>query len=151
MNLAVVEKITEIRRHPNADRLELIRFGDVLLVTGKHYRVGDLGVWLKPGAQIPGWLARELWLVGVQRANDPFIVHEIPIRGVASPGLWCGQWYRNDSSKESVLHAEDRALGGGTVSADGWIGWGHWNPDWRLGDYVDAELGVVPAPEEIAV
>lgn len=153
VSLAIVGYITNIEPHPNADRLEIIEVlhaelgppgadaPSVRLVTGKHYRIGDFGVWLRPGAWIPGWLARELWLVGKERAAQPFEVREIEIRGVNSPGLWCGQWYRTDSSKESRLRADERALGGGKV-VDGWIGWERWDLHWGLGDAVDEALGV---------
>ena len=152
MSLAVVGRITDIQPHPNADRLEIISFDygrgqlydpvlpDIQsLVTGKHYRVGDLGVWLKPGAWIPGWLAHDLWLVGKERAQEPFEVREMPLRGVNSPGLWCGQWYRKDSSKESRLRWDDYQRGGGRI-VEGWIEWARWNPEWRVGDAVDDAL-----------
>lgn len=153
MTYALVAQISSIRPHPDADRLEIIRLrwpagpivGGVSLVTGKHYRVNDLGVWLQPGALIPGWLAHDLWLVGKKRANEPFEVRDIEIRGVASPGLWCGQWYRNDNSKESALHASHLYEGGGRL-VNGWISWARWNPAWRPGDGVDSELDVRPRP-----
>jgi tRNA-binding EMAP/Myf-like protein len=146
--LAVVARISSIHPHPNADRLEIIHadFAEgrtICLVTGKHYRIGDLGVWLKPGALIPGWLAHDLWLVGKNRSSENFTVREIEIRGVASPGLWVGQWYRNDSSKESKLRADELARGGGEV-VDGWISWARWHPLWSVGDVVDEELEVRP-------
>lgn len=149
MSLAIVGRIVDIMPHPNADRVEVItiRYNDdcagcdVRLVTGKHYRVGDPGVWLRPGAVIPGWLAYQLWMVGKKRAEENFVVRDMPIRGVPSPGLWVGQWYRNDSSKESVLRAEELERGGGRV-VDGWIEWVRWNPAWRPGDDVTEELGV---------
>jgi hypothetical protein len=148
VGLAIVARIFDVRPHPNADRLEIIRvswgFPCVDLVTGKHYREGDLGVCLRPGALIPGWLAHDLWLVGKNRSDQPFIVRDIEIRGVASPGLWAGQWYRNDSSKESRLRADELARGGGEI-VDGWISWARWNPSWKPGDVVDAELEVIPA------
>jgi tRNA-binding EMAP/Myf-like protein len=147
---AVVGRIMAIASHPNADRLEVIKVAfnedpgsDVMLVTGKHYRVGDLGVWLRPGAWIPGWLAFDLWMVGKERATQPFEVREIPIRGVVSPGLWCGQWYRKDKSKESRLRWDDIQRGGGRV-VDGWIEWNRWGPAWKVGDTVDEALGVSP-------
>lgn len=154
MSLAVVGRIIDIDPHPNADRLDILRLefpiGYESLVTGKHYRVGDLGIWLQPGAWIPGQLAYELWMVGKQRASEPFEVREIEIRGVASPGLWCGRWYRNDSSKESRLRADELARGGGQV-VDGWIKWARWNDAWRPGDIVDAELGIGSSPSSSGV
>jgi hypothetical protein len=141
-----VGRITDITPHPNADKVELIHIAyasagavaRLTLVTGKHYRDGDLGIWLPPGTVIPGWLAYQLWMHGKQRIPQDFEVREIPIRGIASPGLWVGQWYRNDKSVESVLNADDRERGGGRV-VDGWIEWQYWQQDWWPGDVLDIE------------
>ena len=151
MSGAIVGRVVSIEPHSNADRLEVL---DVLvsetpyvtphymqLVTGKHYRAGDLGVWLADGARIPGWLAYQLWLVGKKRAAEPFEVRAMEIRGVWSGGLWVGEWYRNDSSKESALRADDLRRGGG-AEVDGWIRWARWNQAWKVGDVVAEELGI---------
>lgn len=112
---AVVERIRDIEPHPDPkiERLEVIVLtSGVKLVTGKHYRIGDRGVYLRPGCLIPGWLAEQLWLVGKKRAIAWFEVRSIPIGvddgiKVQSPGLWCGEWYRNDTSPESAVKAEE--------------------------------------------
>jgi hypothetical protein len=152
-----VGRIHTIRPHPDADRVELIDITSVLapghaltLVTGKHYREGDLGIWLPPGTIIPGWLSYQLWMHGKTRIPQDFEVRDIPIRGVASPGLWVGQWYRNDSSVESVLNADDRERGGGRL-VDGWIEWQHWQAEWQPGDVLDLVTltSLRSSPEEL--
>jgi hypothetical protein len=140
--LAVVSVISRIRPHPDADRLEIMTFpfwaGEVDLVVGKHYRAGDEGMWLRPGAILPGWLARQLWMPTV---DDEFEVRAMDMRGVHSPGLWCGRWYRNDSGVPSRLNSKSRAQGADR-EVDGWLHWGPWDPDWRLFDDVGDRLGV---------
>jgi hypothetical protein len=164
MSYALVGRITEILPHPNAERMEIIRFDTGLgslydpslpdlqnLVTGKHYAVGDLGVWLRPGASIPGWLAHDLWLVGKEKASAGgyrFTVREIPLRGVPSPGLWIGSFYQSDTSAQSHDHARELQEHGGVETwreGQSWITPAYWNDQWRLGDAVDAELGIQPA------
>lgn len=117
--------------------------GGTDLVTGRHYKIGDLGIWLKPGGYLPGYLARSLWMVGRARGNDWFEVREIPFFGVPSPGLWAGQWYTNDGSKESALHHQDMVARGGLVRSDGFVKWPYWQPEWEPGDDVSDHLGVL--------
>ena len=161
--MSVVARITKITPHPDPEvtRLELISvssfdgpFGSarppgwprIQLVTGKHYRVGDLGVWIRPGAWIPGWLAHDLWLVGKKRAGKEwFEVREIAIKGVPSPGLWCGQFYMNDGSQESIERFREY---GGDNDAHGargpnWVSWPYWQKQWQPGDVLDSYLGVL--------
>ena len=154
-SLAVVGKVIDIRPHldPEVTRLEVLSVAFrknpdkseqvIDLVTGKHYRVGQLGIWVRPGAWIPGWLAMELWLVGKKRSKSWFEVRSINIRGVESPGLFCGQIYMKDGSDASAIrYAELEAHGG--VVGEGWIHWPYWRIEWQLGDVLDDYLGVVP-------
>ncbi len=157
---AVVERIRAIAPHPDPriERLEIVELtSGVRLVTGKHYRAGDLGIYIRPGALIPGWLAEQLWLVGRKRAHAWFEVREIPI-GLAdgvkvnSPGLWCGQLYKHDTSTESLEHFGDMAAAGGVVGTrgdqEGWISWPYWRLEWREGFTLDGHLGIVEAEEQ---
>lgn len=189
--LAVVTRILKVEPHPDptATRTEVIhvlippglcencpppppgepqggRGAAQQLVTGKHYRAGDLGVWLRPGGYIPGWLARSLWMVGKARANAWFEVRSIPIGPpggtvkVESPGLWCGMYYQTDTSRESHEHYEEmREQGGVEVWRNSagelweglgqraeftpWIRWPYWKARWQVGDVLDDHLGVL--------
>lgn len=166
MSLTVVARVIEVVPHPNADRVEVIRISSsaririglvdgyaetTTLVTGKHYRAGDLGVWLQPGASIPGWLANHLWEAGKKKASDStyrFTVMEKQLRGIASPGLWIGKFYQTDTSAESHDHARELKEHGGIETFREGVSWitpPYWNPEWKVGDVVDAELGVEPA------
>ena len=156
---AVVERLRAIEPHPDPriERLEIVELtSGVRLVTGKHYRAGDLGIYIRPGALIPGWLAEQLWLVGRKRAHAWFEVREIPIGlgdgiKVNSPGLWCGQFYKHDTSAESLEHFADMAAAGGVVGMrgeqEGWISWPYWRLEWREGFTLDGHLGIVEAIE----
>lgn len=157
---SIITQIGSIQPHPNADRLDVLKllmiprrfetYGyNQQLVTGKHYKAGDKGVWLMPGAKIPGWLAHDLWLVGKTKASDTsyaFEVQQIPIRGVVSDGLWIGEFYQVDTSSESHDHAKELLdHGGKEVMRNGvsWITPRYWNPSWKMGDSVDKELGIL--------
>jgi hypothetical protein len=143
MNYGEVGQILKIVDHPNADNLEIIKVitSDmaVQLVTGKHYREGDLGIWIPPGMRISGWLANDLWLVGKKRRSEEFEVREIEIRGVPSPGLWVGCWYRKDKSKESAIRASDHFYFfyfGTQVDSEGFIKWPWWDDSWKVGSVI---------------
>lgn len=152
MSLAVVGRITEITAHPSADRLELLRIAYprweprdpgiagvvVTLVSGKHYRAGDLGVLFLPGAVLPAWLARQLWLPVV---DGRFLVRDIEFMGVSSPGVWAGEWYRNDKEVPSRLNSKARAQGADR-EVDGWLHWGPFQDAWTPGRHVDGALEV---------
>lgn len=149
MSLATVVFIDAIRSHPDPEvtRLEVIRVagaveGPTELVTGKHYRVGQRGIWIRPNAWIPGWLARELWLVGKRRESEMFEVRSINIKGVQSPGLFCGEIYQKDGSLASEQRYEQMAEGGAYEMGAGWISWPYWKESWRVGDDVTRELGI---------
>jgi hypothetical protein len=171
--LAVVTRILEVTPHPDpiATRTEVIhilvppglcadcpppapgepqggRGAAQPLVTGKHYRAGDLGVWLRPGGYIPGYLARSLWMVGKKRANDWFEVRSIPIGPpggtvkVESPGLWCGMYYQTDNSAESHEHAKEMLEQGGVEVHRNAVG-EVWTPEFST----DYDLRPTPPPE----
>lgn len=124
---AKVCEIVSIEPHPDADRLEIILVtgpGVVeKIVVGKHYKVGQLGVYIVAGQLIPNWLAKDLWMVGKGNSEDLIPVVIKNMRGIQSPGIFCGQTFQNDRDSP-------------------WQTWSHWQPDWKLGDDVSEALGV---------
>lgn len=150
---AIVERVARIRPHrdPRITGLEvLILTNGVQLVTGKHYREGDLGIYLRPGCLIPGLLAEQLWLVGKKRAAAWFEVRAMPIGIHDAPdelkedslGLWCGEWYMNDKTAESATKAAEF---GSELDAQGFIHWRFWRPEWQPGHTIDGHFGIVEA------
>jgi hypothetical protein len=164
-SFSVVLHIRDIRPHPDPviQRLELLDLSNgVTLVTGKHYRAGDRGIYIRPGCLIPGWLAEQLWLVGKKRAHAWFEVRSIPIGfgdgvRVESPGLWCGQFYKHDTSAESLQHWSEMRQAGGAIGRGttrvppedmDWIEWPFWREGWVNGNMLDGHLGIVEAVEQ---
>lgn len=97
---AIVVRLETVTPHPNADRLDVLRFAIpidyrvygclmVTLVAGKHYKKGKEGVWFTPGAILPGYMADEMWV-----GHKPFEVRDFPVRGVQSQGLFAGSIWR---------------------------------------------------------
>src|SRR6266568_4340872 len=89
-----IVRIRGIDVHPDADRLVILRLNvGVDVVAGPHYEEGQLGVYIPAPVIIPGWLAEDLWMV---KKGDRWVVVEPRImRGVPSPGIFCGQRWRN--------------------------------------------------------
>ena len=154
---ATVCRIAGISKHPNADRLELvllewlpIAVGPVVLVTGPHYMAGHMGVYIPPGSVIPGHLAVESWLVGKGSIDKPYTVQSKNMRGITSPGIFMGQWYKKDASDERSIERYQMQVDGGMEPNlmripfnEEWIKWRYWRDEWKLGQDVSAELGVV--------
>lgn len=171
MSFSVVAKVVQIVPHPNADKLDVLTllwtdgpshtggesFDMVKVVTGKHYREGQLGVYIRPGCLIPGWLAEDLWLLGTQKAHEQwFEVRTIKMRGIESPGLFCGETYQKDYADPRSLALFDKRLDvGRDVGEDtiaiitedefrGIIKWPYWRKHWKVGDVLDNYLGIIP-------
>lgn len=151
---ATVQRIESIRPHPDETRtrIEVIKLGSgVELVTGKHYRVGLLGIFLRAGCLIPGWLAEDLWLVGKKRAGVAFEVRFINIFGVESPGLFCGAEYMADGTEASAERYRKLEADGGKTHREkslplfDWITWPRWRSHWQVGQELDGYLGIVPS------
>jgi tRNA-binding EMAP/Myf-like protein len=147
-----VVQIDEIFPHPNADRLEILRLTrpgwGIEIVAGKHYRKGQLGVYLPANALLPGWLAEDMWMVGSGNANRWVKVTPKMMRGIPSAGLFAGQTYMKvrDDDRSVRRYAKLEAEGGSTAKAspDGeeWVTWPIWQPRWKVGDDVGDYIGV---------
>ncbi len=85
---AVTIKTVTIEPHPNADALELARFGGYCAVVRKGaHRTGDAVVWIPEEAVIPDALLEELGLVGRLAGKAHNRVKATRLRGVLSQGL----------------------------------------------------------------
>ena len=126
---ALVVRIDSIEPHPDADRLEVVRFTIPVdyrvygkhvaqLVTGKHYKRHGEGVWFTPGALLPGYMAEEMWQG--KNGGKRFEVRAFPVRGVESSGLFAGAWWRK---------SPDHPF-------ESWRFWkSHWKPGVDVSDY----------------
>lgn len=85
--LATIERIKEFKKHPNADRLNLITIKGWQCVTAEQYEVGDLVIYIQVDTTVPkvDWadflFAREK--EGAERAR----IKSIKLRGETSQGL----------------------------------------------------------------
>lgn len=85
---ADVAKVSQVRPHPDAERLEVVQVLGFELVTGLgQYRRGDLLVHIPPAAVLPPGLISELGLTG--RLEGPLSdrVRAVSLRGVLSYGI----------------------------------------------------------------
>jgi len=90
-----VVRIYQIDKHPDADRLQLIKFkvdGTWLqLVTGIHYALNQYGIFIPLGAVVPDKLAEEMELLGKLGGYNKNVVEALQKRGIWSNGLFYGQ------------------------------------------------------------
>ncbi len=83
----VAAKVSDIQKHPNADRLRIIKLdvGDKIIepiVCGAfNFGIGDIVTLALPGATIPKNIHDEKHL--------PFVLQKAKIRGVESQGMIC--------------------------------------------------------------
>ena len=134
---AIVCRIEKIEKHPNADKLELLNltWSDrceliddekdhrVQVVTGPHYLVGSLGVFIEAGSFIPGYMVEDFWLGGRGSTKQWFQVVSKNMRGIESPGIFGGQVWQIDRTKLWRV----------------WDGFKDW---WTVGMDVSAYLGI---------
>ena|ERR1700722_647478 len=82
----VAAKVTDVQKHPNADRLRIITLdaGQTVgpVVCGAfNFGVGDMVVLALPGAQIAQNIHSE--------THEPFVLGKAKIRGIESQGMIC--------------------------------------------------------------
>lgn len=82
-----------------------------------HYTVGQLGIFIPVGAIVPDKLADEMWVKGRLGGKKKNRVRATMRDGVLSDGLFYG------SPSDKVVSPS-------------------WNPAWKAGDDVTAEVGV---------
>jgi tRNA-binding EMAP/Myf-like protein len=90
-----VVQIKSIKKHPNADKLEIISFDvdghEKELVVGVHYADGEYGVFIPVGAIIPDKIAEDMWVLGKLNGKDKNVVGSRIMRGIVSDGMFYGQ------------------------------------------------------------
>lgn len=126
--LAQIVRVHRLLPHPDAEALDVLDLADgqrlvAHVVTGKHYEAGQLGIFIRQGVMIPGWLAEDLWLVKTCERWVP--IEERVMRGVLSDGVYCGSRWRKTPEHP-------------------WIDWALWRRRWTVGQDVSAFLGLIP-------
>lgn len=91
-----VYELVNIRKHPNADSLELANIGykdgyQVVLKSGQFKKDSQghnpLVVYIPEGAQVPKWILHELGLEGALSQKSKDVVKAVRLRGEISQGL----------------------------------------------------------------
>lgn len=99
---ARVERIRDVKHHPNADRLDIAIVGDYHCIVGRDcMSAGDLCIYIPESAIVPDDLARRLGVEGKLAGNQKNRVKATRLRGELSQGL--------------VLHLPDQRYDGKTV------------------------------------
>lgn len=83
--LATIERITEFKKHPNADRLNLIKVKGWQCVTAETYNVGDLVIYIQIDTTVP----RTEWskFLFKDDSKERERIRTIKLRGMISQGL----------------------------------------------------------------
>ena len=114
---AVVAKVINVQKHPNADRLVTARTSGYTVILGKHVEEDTLGVMFSSGGRLsPDMLRNNNLYRHTEENNDPQAkpgffeengkVRAQQIRGIVSEGFWspisCLEWTGQDLSKLKV-------------------------------------------------
>ncbi|MCP4569185.1 MAG: RNA ligase (ATP) [FCB group bacterium] len=90
MSSLIVEvcQVSDIKQHPNADRLDLITIKGWQVITGRgEYKTGDKVVYIPPDAVLPERLIEELGVEKYLAGKDKNRVRVARLRGEVSMGL----------------------------------------------------------------
>lgn len=88
MKLATIEKVLEVKNHPNADRLDIIKvLGYDAIVGRDSYKVGDIVIFIQPDSILPADLA---WAQEFLRYTSRGRLRAVRLRGEWSMGLVIG-------------------------------------------------------------
>lgn len=117
--------LTNIRTHPTATHLDVANCGPHQVIIGRHYDEGTLGIFIPDGSIVPKKLATEMWVLGRLSGSKKNRVKTRLKEGVRTDGLFYG-------SRFYLLDGEQRVYQSGPS----------WNPDWKIGDDVTAQIGV---------
>ena len=114
----IAGKVIDIQKHPNADRLRLIKVdvGEKIIepiVCGAfNFGVGDMVALALPGAKIANNIHSE--------THEPFILEKAKIRGVESQGMICAGFELGLSKEpdKGILLLKSDVLPGSQFSVD---------------------------------
>ena len=82
--LATIDQITEVRKHPNADRLDIVKVGEyTAIVSRDSFKVGDMVIFVHPDAVLP----TDLSWADEYRQFCPKRVKAMKLRGEWSFGI----------------------------------------------------------------
>jgi hypothetical protein len=91
-NKVIVVRIHDIQKHPSEPhRFQIIDIGLTKLVTGIHYAVGELGLYIPPNAIVPDKLAEEMELLNKLGGKKKNKVRSRLMGGIESPGIFYGE------------------------------------------------------------
>ena len=94
-----------------------------MLITGRHYKPGSLGVFIPCGAVVSDKVAEAMWLLGKLGGPEKNVVCGVKKRGIWSNGLFYGC-------------VDDEF----TTENEGYIA--YWNPEWAEGMDVAEEMEI---------
>jgi hypothetical protein len=122
MKHCLVCKITNLQDHISEQGKEFQTFeaGGYKLVTGKHYKEGQLGIVIPPGTVLPDNILEDMWLKGRLAGKKRNRVVAKQMFGMQSEAIFYGQEYEHNG-----VPIKSRA----------------WNPAWKDGDEVSKEIG----------
>lgn len=77
--LATIERVLSVEKHPNADKLDIIKvLGYECIVGREHYREGDLVVFVQPDSILP---SDRTWATDLLRYTSRGRIRAVRLRG----------------------------------------------------------------------
>lgn len=84
----LVTEVLDVKDHPNADKLDILKVFDFQLVSGKgNWSKGDLGVYIPEGSILPLDIQEKLDVVGLLSGPDKNRMKAVKLRGEISQGM----------------------------------------------------------------
>ncbi len=114
----VVAKVTSIDKHPNADRLRIIKLDignkiiEPVICGAFNFETGDLVALALPGAEIPQNIH--------SATHEPFVLGKAKIRGIESQGMICAA-FELGLTKEpgtGIIHLKNNSTLGSQFSPE---------------------------------
>lgn len=114
-NVARVARIESIRKHPNADRLQIASVCGYPVIVGLDTKEGDLGIYFQEGLQLSPEFCSENNLIRVKNEDGSYSggmfdtnrrVRAMNLRGVKSDGFWCPISYLDFTNKPYPIEGD---------------------------------------------